>query len=195
VSGTGTWDNDVFKTTSAGFITSTTTTQDANLTFTFNNLDSDGDTTATQTLDVTVEGSNTFLGTASAESIQGTTGNDTITGAGGADILTGNGGADTFKYLATSDSTIAFHDVIEDFDGSSDIIDLTAIAGITNNATFSASTPVSVAAHSIVFYQSGSDTIILANASNSSESAPSADMMMVLTGVNASTLSATAIHQ
>ena len=63
--------------------------------------------------------------------------------------MTGGGGSDTFKYLATSDSgttTPTAHDVITDFGNGSDVIDFTAIAGITNNAVLAVA-PATVAAH------------------------------------------------
>jgi predicted nicotinamide N-methyase len=97
--------------------------------------------------------------------------------------------------LAATDSTPAAPDVIADFGNGSDVIDFTAIAGITFDAVFSATTPTTVAAHSIVYFQSGADTHIVANASAGSENVTSADMLLVLTGVNAATLNATAIHQ
>ena len=136
-----------------------------------------------------------LLGNASANTLVGGDGNDMLTGRGGADILTGGAGDDTFRYLATADSTVAAHDVITDFGNGSDVIDLTAISGITNDAVYSATTPTTVAAHSVVYFQNGADTVIYANASNATENAANADMMLVLTGVDASTLNAGSIHQ
>jgi predicted RNA-binding protein with TRAM domain len=85
--GGDTVDSDVIKISDIGFISTATGTQDASLSFTFNLVDADGDTTAAQSLNVTIEAGSTFTGTASAESIQAGAGNDTLAGAGGADIF------------------------------------------------------------------------------------------------------------
>jgi Ca2+-binding RTX toxin-like protein len=111
-------DNDGFKISSIGFVTQTTTTQDASLTFEFSVVDGDGDTAA-QTLDVTIEGGSTFTGTSAAESIQGSTGSDTLIGGRGADILTGGSGADRFRFNATDEGL----DQIVDF-STGDLIDI-----------------------------------------------------------------------
>ena len=105
----------------------------------------------------------------------------------------GGTGSDTFKYLAASDSTVAAHDVISGFNGS-DVIDFSAIAGITNNLGLAASAPTTVAAHSVVYFQSGGDTHVVANTSGVTENVASADMLLVLTGVSAPSISAAAIH-
>jgi hypothetical protein len=100
-----TTDTDVFKIVTAGFITTNTTTQDANLQFDVTNVDGDGDKTASQTLNVTVEGSTTFVGTTSADVIYGATGNDSLTGNGGNDIFVlqaSGGGIDTIADLNVS---------------------------------------------------------------------------------------------
>jgi Ca2+-binding RTX toxin-like protein len=135
-------------------------------------------------------------GGAGNDTINAGAGNDVIIGGAGADNLTGGPGNDTFKYLATTDSTPAAHDVISDFGNGSDVIDFTAIAGITHDAQFIAPpTPsTTVAANSIVYFQGADGTHIVANASNVAEPVVSADMLLVLTGVNAATLSATTIH-
>ena len=95
-----TTDGDNFKIANMGFATAST--QDADLTFTVANVDADGDATAAQTLNVTIEGSHTFEGTASAESIQGTAGNDILIGREGADIM-GRGGNDAINTGAADD--------------------------------------------------------------------------------------------
>ena len=46
--------------------------------------------------------------------------------------LTGGGGADSFVYLAATDSTLSALDLITDFDGVSDDIDLSAL-GLTGS--------------------------------------------------------------
>ncbi|MBB4370567.1 hypothetical protein GGD63_003362, partial [Bradyrhizobium sp. cir1] len=130
VGANNTSDNDNIKITSAGFIETTTTTQDANLTFQVTNLDGDDDKTATQTLNVTIEGSTTFVGTSSDESIQGTTGNDVITGNGGNDVLTGNGGNDVFVLQGSSANG---HDTLVDFNAGDSIVVDVANLNLTIN--------------------------------------------------------------
>lgn len=125
-------DNDNIKIISAGFIETSTTTQDANLTFQVTNLDSDGDKTTTQTVNVTVEGSTSFVGTSAAESIQGTTGIDIITGNGGNDLMKGNGGNDVFVLQGSSANG---HDTLVDFNPNDNIV--VDVAGLNlpiNNA-------------------------------------------------------------
>ena len=56
----GTWDGDVIKITDLGFVTSTT--PDAHLAFNVVVTDADADSTAAQTLNVTIEGDKTFTG-------------------------------------------------------------------------------------------------------------------------------------
>lgn len=125
--------NDGFKITNIGITTETTTTEDASLSFQFSLIDADGDTTSTQTLDVSIINGTAFTGTALADSIQGGEGDDTLFGSGGNDFLVGGDGVDIFAYSANggegSDSILdfnatvdilRFHDVINN-DGDSDI--------------------------------------------------------------------------
>ena len=124
-------DNDVIKVIDIGIITAETTTEDANLTFEFEVIDGDGDTTSTQTLDVTIEGDTVFTGSDEAESIQGSSGDDTLIGGGGADILTGGLGADVFVYAAgDAEASVDLADLITDFDNGTDLIGL--IGGLTD---------------------------------------------------------------
>jgi Ca2+-binding RTX toxin-like protein len=156
--------------------------------------DGDGDTsTLADPLTITTVDNHSLTGGASNDLLLGGPGNDTLTGGGGADTLTGGDGSDTFKYLATSDSAPALHDIITDFNHSgSDVVDFSAIAGITTNGgDVGTSAPGTIAPHTFVYYQDGANTVMLANASNSVEPAASADMMLVLTGVNATTLTTT----
>ena len=146
--------------------------------------------------DVAGVGTDTFTGINAVEgsnfndTISGSNGNDTIYGRGGADLLTGGTGADHFTFLATSDSTVASHDTISDFLHGTDVIDTSAIAGITAVQGLIAGS-TQVAAHSIVWIQSGSDTIVYANSTGAAESQGSANMEIILTNVTASTLAAT----
>jgi Ca2+-binding RTX toxin-like protein len=138
-------------------------------------------------------GNDTFTGVNAVEgsnfndTIAGSIGNDTIFGRGGADLLTGGTGADHFNFVATSDSTVASHDTISDFLHGTDVIDTSAIAGITAvQGLISGSTQV--AAHSIAWIQSGADTFIYANNTGAAENQGSANMEIVLTSVTASML-------
>jgi hypothetical protein len=96
-------DQDVVKISDIGFVSQSTTPQDADLTFNFTINDMDGDSTATQTLKVHIDADTTFIGTDSAESIYGTSGIDTIGGGGGDDVIYGGAGADTIDGGAGDD--------------------------------------------------------------------------------------------
>jgi len=134
----GTNDGDVIKISDIGVVTQSSATQDASLVFQVVNVDADGDKTASQTLNVTIEGSTSFVGTASAESIQGTAGNDTIIGNGGNDILTGSGGNDLFVLQASNGG----HDDILDFVSGADdiVVDVASL-----NLTIGTSSPLAAA--------------------------------------------------
>ncbi|RWC97286.1 MAG: type I secretion C-terminal target domain-containing protein, partial [Mesorhizobium sp.] len=107
-------DNDVIKFTDIGFVTATTTPQNADLNFNVTLKDADGDTTTAQQLDVHVVNGVTYTGTADAETMQGTANNDTLNGNGGNDILQGFAGADTLNGGAGDDLLIggAGHDTL-----------------------------------------------------------------------------------
>lgn len=107
----------MIKISDIGIISATSDTQDASLDFTFNLVDADGDTTASQTLNVTIEGSSNFEGTASAESITGDGSANDLVGGAGNDILEGGSGADVFKWTLTDQGTTGTPaaDVIKDF--------------------------------------------------------------------------------
>jgi len=107
-----------------GFVTTNTSTPDVDLHFNVAVVDADGDATPTQTLDVHVEGGNTFTGTADAESIQGSAGADIINGGGGNDILLGGAGADKFVL-----DNVTSVDRIVDYQAT-EIIDLTALLNV-----------------------------------------------------------------
>jgi Ca2+-binding RTX toxin-like protein len=74
-------------------------------------------------------GADTILGGAGIDSLNGGAGNDTLTGGAGADTLIGGVGKDTYKYTATSEAgdnvTFSVADV--------DVIDLSAIANLTDS--------------------------------------------------------------
>ena len=72
----------------------------------------------------------------------------------------------------------------------SDVIDTSAISGITTiQGLITGNTQV--AAHSIVWIQSGADTIVYANSTGTAENQGSANMQIILANVAASTLAGT----
>jgi Ca2+-binding RTX toxin-like protein len=135
-------------------------------------------------------GNLTVTGGSANNTITTGSGNDTIKGGAGADLLTGGAGSDHFVFAATSDSTVASHDRITDFVHSVDIIDTSAITALTTIGGLITGS-AQVAANSIVWIQSGADTIVYANTSSVAKSQGSADMEIVLTNVVASTLTST----
>ena len=98
--------------------------------------------------------------------------------------MSGGAGADTFKYNAITDSRpgVGNFDIITDFAHGSDKIDFSAITGLTAVAS-ATSTPAQIAAHTIEIVTISGNTVIYANATNSSEVTTSADMEIHLTGV------------
>ncbi|MER9518842.1 type I secretion C-terminal target domain-containing protein, partial [Mesorhizobium sp. M0614] len=141
-----------FKVSDIGLVSTTTTAQNADLTFNVTVKDADGDTSPAQQLDVHVVNGVTYAGTADAETMQGTAngdtlngnggddilqgfgGNDTLTGGAGADTMTGGAGADTFV-IGAGDSTpvisgsgdlgtISGYDIITDFVAGTDKLSL-----------------------------------------------------------------------
>jgi Ca2+-binding RTX toxin-like protein len=134
-------------------------------------------------------GNLTVTGGSGANTITTGSGNNTIIGGAGADLLIGGTGADHFVFTSTLDSTVASHDSISNFVHGTDVIDTSAIIGITAvQGLITGSTQV--AANSIAWIQSGSDTLVYANNTSAAESQASADMAILLTTVTASTLAA-----
>ncbi|WP_258767759.1 S-layer family protein [Bradyrhizobium arachidis] len=128
-----------------------------------------------------------IFGDAGNNTLDGQVGNDVIQGRGGADTLIGGAGSDQFIFAAVSDSTIANHDTVSDFVHGADIIDTSAIAGVTSvQGLLSGS--AQVAAHSIAWIQSGANTIVYVNSSTTAQNQGAADMEIVLTSVAANTL-------
>ncbi|MGH6870174.1 MAG: beta strand repeat-containing protein [Rhizomicrobium sp.] len=70
-------------------------------------------------------GSDSFIGGASDDILNGGDGNDSLTGGLGRDVMSGGAGSDTFNFAGASDSTGPNHDVITDFDFSSDLVHIT----------------------------------------------------------------------
>jgi hypothetical protein len=134
--------------------------------------------------------------------IVGNAGNNILSGRGGGDTLTGNGGADRFTYLAIADSApgAGTFDHITDFTAGSgvgaDKVDLSHITGVTTiqglivPASPSETPPATgLGANSIAWYQVGTETVVIANAT---ATANHVDMEIVLDGVTASDLSTVA---
>jgi Ca2+-binding RTX toxin-like protein len=140
-------------------------------------------------------GNLTITGGSGVNTITVGSGNNTITGGGGADVLTGGAGTDRFVFNATSDSTVAAKDSINNFAHGSDVIDTSAIAGITTvQGLISGATQI--AAHSIAWIQSGADTIVYANTTGAAENQAAADMATTLKSITANVLTGSDfIHQ
>ncbi|AZO22370.1 type I secretion C-terminal target domain-containing protein [Mesorhizobium sp. M1E.F.Ca.ET.045.02.1.1] len=159
-----------FKISDIGLVSTTTTAQNADLTFNVTVKDADGDTSTAQQLDVHVVNGVTYTGTADAETMQGTANDDILNGNGGDDILqgfagadtlnggdgndlligglghdtlTGGAGADTFKL---DHLELSIKDLITDYNGADgDKIDLTALfqtggASVTDFVKYDAGT-------------------------------------------------------
>ena len=76
-------------------------------------------------------GADVLAGAAGADVLQGGSGADRLIGGADADTLTGGAGADIFVFNAVSDSTGQAHDLITDFDATTDKLDLWfAVSGV-----------------------------------------------------------------
>jgi len=135
----------------------------------------------------------TLSGTNGDDIIVGTSNSETIDGNSGRDYMIGGGGSDIFDFNSTSDSgnTINAADVIADFDTANDHIDLhdidanTGTGGNQDFTTFSNTS--NVVAHGVSWFQNGADTVVQIDTDGNTASP---EMMLVLTGVNASNLHA-----
>ena len=132
-------------------------------------------------------GNLTVTGGSGVNTITVGSGNNTVTGGGGADVLTGGSGSDQFVFNATSDSTVAAKDSINNFVHGADFIDTSAIAGITAVQGL-ISGVTQIAPHSIAWIQSGADTIVYFNSSGVAENQAAADMAVTLKSITASVL-------
>lgn len=104
-------------------------------------------------------------------------------------MLTGGSGIDQFVFNATSDSTVAAKDSINNFVQGGDLIDTSAIAGITAvQGLITGATQI--APHSIAWIQSGADTVLYFNSSGVAENQAAADMAVTLKSITASVLAA-----
>ena len=125
------------------------------------------------------------------DSVTASNGGDMITaGVGGDSInVSGHTAADTFAYQATSDSTntSSGHDIIAGFSATgngaafNDVIDLSAVAGISSVEGGLTRSSQTVAAHSIawIFNASTNQTMVYANATNSALSQSSSSLMLI----------------
>jgi hypothetical protein len=132
------------------------------------------------------------LGTSTPTFIYGLAGNDRLNGTGyagklwidggaGADTLTGGSGVNDYLYTAASDSTAMAMDVITNFHGGSDLIDLTGL-GITLRVAGTIGKNKPLAAESIGWQSSSGNTYIYVNTSAGSESISGTNMKIDLAG-------------
>jgi hypothetical protein len=138
----------------------------------------------------------TLVGAASKAAptfIYGLAGNDTLNGSGmtgklwfdggaGADIMIGGSGANTFLYAATSDSNWSAMDSLYSFSTNKDFIDLTGI-GSTHLNFVGYLSSTNLAANSIGYQTSGSNTFVYVNTSSGSESLSATNMLIGLSGL------------
>jgi hypothetical protein len=123
-------------------------------------------------------------GNALDNSIIGNSGNNTLAGGGGSDNLVGGLGSDTFDFNATSESsaTLLLSDVISDFVGGTDKIDLSTIDADTvsggDQAFLFAGNNASTVANSVTWSESLGNTILQID--NTGDT--TADMQIILTG-------------
>ncbi len=135
----------------------------------------------------------TLNGNGGNDVLFGNSGNDTLNGGPGRDIMYGGGGSDTFDFNATGDSgnTINTADIIADFDPANDKIDLHDIdanTGSSGNQDFTTfNSTASVIAHGVSWFQNGADTVVQIDTDGNTTSP---EMMLVLTGVNATNVHA-----
>jgi VCBS repeat-containing protein len=150
--------------------------------------------TDTASVDVNRVSGPTITGGNGDEILIGSSGNDTLDGNGGRDYLIGNGGNNTFRFDdGDSGNTIATADVIADFKPAGDIIDLSAIDAVSGGSdqNFSGNggftQTASVVAHGVSWFQNGADTVVQIDTNGDTANV---EMMIVLTGINASALHA-----
>ena len=105
-------------------------------------------------------GDDTLAGFGGDDTLGGGGGNDILKGGVGKDILLGGAGADTFVFTNTSHSsaTISRADIIKDFTGGVDKIDLSAIDASTvlagnNIFTFDGTTPIGTSQLGDIYYK------------------------------------------
>jgi VCBS repeat-containing protein len=125
------------------------------------------------------QGNDTVYGGSGNDIINGNDDNDVLIGGYGADTITGAKGDDTFKYLDvrdTGDTITDFHH--NDATGGNDIIDLSAITGLSYGGQQDGFT----ANHQVIWYEDAatSTTIVAVNTDGVNNSA---ELVITLTGV------------
>lgn len=131
-------------------------------------------------------------GAASPAFIYGLAGNDTLNASGltgklffdggaGADTMTGGTGVNRYLYSATGDSTASAMDIINNFAANKDYIDLTGI-GSAKLIFGGAISGTTLAAGTIGYKISGSQTNLYVNSSGASEALTATNMKIGLLG-------------
>lgn len=140
-------------------------------------------------------GDDTLFGEGGPDTINGGNGDDVITGGVGPDMLTGGRGHDTFVFLSGSDAPAQGEgeaeagsdhqpETITDFEAGVDQLDFSAFGTLTS---FSQSGPT---AYAIWVEQDGSDAVIELDLNGNVDGEHPAEMSVVLTNVDAASLSA-----
>ena len=114
--------------------------------------------------------------------LNGGAGDDILASGGGADTLTGGADADIFTYDDIEYSTHAAFDTITDFAVGEDILELAFLGSFDPLVTVTTA-PATIAAHSLVAFVSGGNTILYVNNSDDELATDSASMEIHLTGV------------
>jgi hypothetical protein len=150
-----------------------------------------GDVTGALVVMATGNTAQTFVLGSAADTLVATNGADTIDSGGGPDqfIVAGHSASDTFVYKARSDSlySAGAFDVITGFadeeNGNTfnDVVDLSAVKGITKFQGALASATTEVAADSVAYYYNATlgETLIFANAGAAALSQTSASLMEI----------------
>ena len=128
------------------------------------------------------DGADTIYGGSGVDTIRGNNANDLIIGGYGADNVTGGPGSDTFKFLSLLDT----NDTITDFLSGTDKLDFTAIDAneeIEGHQAFGwggMQTGEHVIAHSVTWYTTGGNTVVLADTDGD---LTTAEFMVTLSGI------------
>lgn len=139
------------------------------------------------------DGIDQLRGSNLADVINGQGGNDKLMGLGGADTLTGGIGADQFRYLFSTDSTLAESDRILDFTNGEDKLDFRALdadpvaAGRQTISFVGTSAFVANGTAQARYVDSGGDTLVQIDLDGNG----TADMQIVLAGHAGQGLAAT----
>jgi hypothetical protein len=124
----------------------------------------------------------TFIfGMAGADRINGTdmSGSLWIIGGAGADVMTGGSGANDYLYGAAGESTVSALDIITNFKGSLDMIDLT---GLGTALRYVGQLSNNISGHSIGWQVSGGNTFVYVNTGSPSQKLGATSMKIELQG-------------